>query len=443
MSVFLQPIYTQTVGAGGAASVTFNNIPQGFTDLLVQLSTRSAAVLWNDDILLRFNADTGNNYSGTYLNGNGAVAGTGRNPYGRNNIFIGGNNGASSTSNTFASNSIYISNYASGDFKAVTMESVQEGVSTTGGQINLNLNVAQYLSTTPITSLTIYPQSGSNFVQNSTFTLYGITNIYDTGAPTAPTIGAVNDLAGIAQVTFTQNDSGTGRLADNYSVQDLTIMSAPVYGDGNPIPVPVTTGVTYNGLAVTANNAAGSNASANPAGFTTYNNYAAIASATITGSATQVLFTNIPQYYKHLQLRMTARGNSTNTSAATGIQFNADGNNNYAWGWHNLYSDGASATGSNGGGTNYPVIYMNIVPGSTFNAALYSAEVVDILDYSDNAKFKTVRSMGGYDANGSGFVDITSGLWQSLQPISSMVISWSGSGFLLAPGTRVHLYGIG
>jgi hypothetical protein len=32
MTIAMQPIYTQTVGAGGAASVIFNNIPQTFTD---------------------------------------------------------------------------------------------------------------------------------------------------------------------------------------------------------------------------------------------------------------------------------------------------------------------------------------------------------------------------------------------------------------------------
>ena len=42
MSVFLQPIYTQTVGSGGASSIAFNNIPQTFTDLLIKMSVRAS-----------------------------------------------------------------------------------------------------------------------------------------------------------------------------------------------------------------------------------------------------------------------------------------------------------------------------------------------------------------------------------------------------------------
>jgi aspartate/tyrosine/aromatic aminotransferase len=37
----ITPIYTQTVGSGGALSIAFNNIPQFYTDLKVVISGRT------------------------------------------------------------------------------------------------------------------------------------------------------------------------------------------------------------------------------------------------------------------------------------------------------------------------------------------------------------------------------------------------------------------
>ena len=59
MSVFMQPIYTQTMGAVGAQSVTFNNIPQGFTDLVLEVSGRGTdPTQIFTDAILSFNGET-------------------------------------------------------------------------------------------------------------------------------------------------------------------------------------------------------------------------------------------------------------------------------------------------------------------------------------------------------------------------------------------------
>ena len=68
-------IYTTTVGAGGASSVTFNTIPSTYKHLQIRLiskSTNSAYGGGDGDWLgMRFNGDSGNNYARHYIQGNG------------------------------------------------------------------------------------------------------------------------------------------------------------------------------------------------------------------------------------------------------------------------------------------------------------------------------------------------------------------------------------
>ena len=69
------PIASQTLSAG-VNIVTFNNLPQEYTDLVVVVNNGNSA---SDNTCMRFNADDGSNYSLTFLGGTGgANATTGR-----------------------------------------------------------------------------------------------------------------------------------------------------------------------------------------------------------------------------------------------------------------------------------------------------------------------------------------------------------------------------
>jgi hypothetical protein len=57
MTIAMQPIYTQTVGSGGATSITFNSIPQTFTDLKLSISIRGADSALTEP-WIRFNGDS-------------------------------------------------------------------------------------------------------------------------------------------------------------------------------------------------------------------------------------------------------------------------------------------------------------------------------------------------------------------------------------------------
>jgi len=174
----MQPIYTQTITNSTTNGITFNNIPQTFTDLQVRFSVRSLAAAANNTIFFYFQ-DGGNNanYSETYIYGTGSTAGsarisTGGIDYGTGIFAIPGN---TTTANTFGSGDIYIPNYAvSGNKHSYILDIVSENNSTTTG-IYQELSAGLFNLTTAITVAGFYLQGGNYLAPNSTFSLYGIT----------------------------------------------------------------------------------------------------------------------------------------------------------------------------------------------------------------------------------------------------------------------------
>jgi hypothetical protein len=168
MSVFLQPIYTQTVGSGGAASVSFNSIPQGYTDLVVKMSVASVYSGGYDSLGMYFNGSQANE-SNTNLQGNGSSASSQRSTYRSialiNSIGFGG-------ANVFSNGEIYIPNYAGANYKQVIVDLVAENNGTTGFQYMTSMLWSQ---TAAITSLSFdTATSGQNIAQYSKFSLYGV-----------------------------------------------------------------------------------------------------------------------------------------------------------------------------------------------------------------------------------------------------------------------------
>ena len=166
----MQPIFTRTVGAGGAGGITFLNIPQTFTDLKLVCSTRSTFSAFEADLYILPNADGTSIGSWTRVGGNGSVAFSQRNS---GIVFApgGSTNAASSTANTFNNYQAYIPNYTTSNFKQITIDSVTEGSYTN----NTATFLGSYLwrSTSAVTSLLVV--TTLDLVQNSTVTLYGIT----------------------------------------------------------------------------------------------------------------------------------------------------------------------------------------------------------------------------------------------------------------------------
>jgi hypothetical protein len=171
MTIAMQPIYTQTVGSGGASSITFNSIPQTFTDLKITISIRTTFNGSNDyTYAYRFNGNSAGIYSHRTLKGNGSSA-VSINASGITYGFTGWINDASTTSNTFTSSEIYIPNYTNSNFKSQIVDTVTENNATLAYQ---TLHAGLWSNTAAINSVEIFV-FGQTIQQHSSVSLYGIT----------------------------------------------------------------------------------------------------------------------------------------------------------------------------------------------------------------------------------------------------------------------------
>jgi hypothetical protein len=165
-------IASVSVGVLGAASIDFTSIPATYTDLLIKVSARcDQAGSVGDDIYMQFNNDAGGNYSFKKLFGNGSTAGSNSGTSFRNNARVGRYTALSATASTFASNDIYIPNYAGSTQKSISADGSEENNSTTAVSV---LDASIWTGTAAISSFKIFPLVTANFVQYSTATLYGI-----------------------------------------------------------------------------------------------------------------------------------------------------------------------------------------------------------------------------------------------------------------------------
>ncbi len=161
--------------------------------------------------------------------------------------------------------------------------------------------------------------------------------------------------------------------------------------------------------------------------------YESIATVTVgSGGASEINFTSIPSDYTHLQIRgiqLTTGGNW-----GLRLQVNSDTGNNYST--HRLggFGSGTFADGL----ANNSYIDLGIV-GTV--ASTFGATVVDILDYKNTNKFKTTRSLNGFDENGGGYVVFASGAWQNTNAITSLKLLLQSSGTFIQY-SQFALYGI-
>ena len=160
-----------TVGSGGVASVTFSSIPSTYTDLMLKCSIRASSTSGNSNFFVVFNGVYGTSYSQIRLLGDGATPSSNQNssyPWVEISSVI---PNATYTSNTFGSCDIYIPNYAGSTYKSVSVDYVSENNATTSYNY---LDAGLFSDTTAISSITL--DGTDNFVQYSSFSLYGISN---------------------------------------------------------------------------------------------------------------------------------------------------------------------------------------------------------------------------------------------------------------------------
>jgi len=195
-----------------ASSISFDNIPQFYSDLVLQVSSRTDG--GGPDCIIRPNGST-SNMSGRRLRGNGSNAASSvEGGYLENSI-------STDTASTFSNGTAYFPNYSGSTFKSFSTDAIRENNATDSRQAMMaNL----WSDTAPITSLTLVPSASVNFVAGSSFSLYGINRQQAIGAPKAVG-GAISFANGYWVHSFT----GSGTF---YSQQDLDVDALVIAGGG-------------------------------------------------------------------------------------------------------------------------------------------------------------------------------------------------------------------
>jgi hypothetical protein len=161
-----EPIASTTLGSA-AASVTFGSggtLPQTYTDLILVTDVKSSHNSNVDGGCIRFNGDTGSNYSITRLAGSGTAATSDRQSSATTPIVrIAGNTASASTPVIY-----HIMSYSSSSVNKTALVTASES------QTLITKGVLLWRSTAAITSLVVFPENGANFNSGSTFSLYGI-----------------------------------------------------------------------------------------------------------------------------------------------------------------------------------------------------------------------------------------------------------------------------
>lgn len=156
-------IATATVSGATAGDITFNSIPQTYTDLVLVYSLRANGASYEATFPLYFNGN-GAGYTFRTLSGDGASVSSSSGSSAQGVKLV----AATATANTFSNGQVYISNYTSANNKSYSFDHVTENNATNAVQ---QIAAGLWSNTAAITSISM---QGSSFVQYSTASLYGI-----------------------------------------------------------------------------------------------------------------------------------------------------------------------------------------------------------------------------------------------------------------------------
>ena len=159
-----------------ASSWDVTSIPSSYDHLMLKVSARTdATATYGGQVNLTFNGDTGTNYSGTLLWAYQSPPQSTR-ASGATSMYYSYVTGASQAANTFGSATYWIPNYSNtANFKQLIASSAAEDTSTTNLDWILATAAGLWSSTAAINQITFTESTAANFVQYSTFTLYGVT----------------------------------------------------------------------------------------------------------------------------------------------------------------------------------------------------------------------------------------------------------------------------
>jgi hypothetical protein len=199
-----------TITANGTTStVTFNSIPQTYTDLVLVVSGGSVG---GNGIKWRANGDTATSYGFQFLRGSTSSVAAAR--YNQTSGLIA----------WFATNVLGVTAIA--NFMNYSTNGVRKSVLCKGGYASseTSINVNTWTGTAPITSLEIFDESATNILSGTKFSLYGIKAEGNTTGTTRASGGTISkDSFGYVYHTFTS--SGTFTPSANLTSAEALVVA--------------------------------------------------------------------------------------------------------------------------------------------------------------------------------------------------------------------------
>jgi hypothetical protein len=158
--------------------------------------------------------------------------------------------------------------------------------------------------------------------------------------------------------------------------------------------------------------------------------YIPLATVTLTGPDSEIVFSSIPATYRHLVIVKCA---ATSANSNNIMRFNGDANNNYTGIF--MTGNGSSAT------TGSPSGSFAQTDSSAFTTTTVGQtnSIVQIFDYAATNKHKTVLVRANRAA---GAVDTLFFRYASLSAITSIQLRPNNTNFTWSSGSTFSLYGI-
>lgn len=158
MALTYEPIATQTM-SGSSGGATFNSIPSTYTDLILVIN---GSVTSSAGVQMRFNGDTGGNYSFLRMAGDGSAASSDKSSPNQTFMELG-----YYISGVINNNVVHIMNYSNTTTYKTVLNRANAQTNAIGGMVFAEL----WRSTSAINSISV---STSTYTSGTMFTLYGI-----------------------------------------------------------------------------------------------------------------------------------------------------------------------------------------------------------------------------------------------------------------------------
>ena len=267
-----------------------------------------------------------------------------------------------------------------------------------------------------------------------------------TTVPQAPTISAT---AGDTVATIAITPGATGGAAiSQYSITSSPTTTTQTTSDVSYTFTGLTNGTSYT-FTATATNANGTSSASSATSSITpaiadVGTMFPIRSYVVpSGGTTTVTFdlTGIIGY-THLQLRASAKANGAAGATTLCLRFNSDSGNNYVS--HYILGDGTVTESGAYTAANATTQSCLIGAISSSSDTPFGISIIDILDYNNSNKYKTLRSLAGTElntTNRTSTVALKSSLWKNTNAITSVtIVNYEGNGF--GQYSSFGLYGV-